>query len=124
MSGRTYRVTVRGMFDGLSDAQRAELLGKASEHDVLHAAFTSEGHLSYDLAARPFFTFRFLDVRPDEDDRDPVAELDAAAARAERAARAWLDERGYGYRDLRASAEDLAEMALGSRGRREARRTG
>jgi hypothetical protein len=53
MSTRIFRVTVRGVFHGITDDQRAELLARASEHDVLHAAFTPEGHLSYDLAARP-----------------------------------------------------------------------
>ena len=41
--------------------------------------------------------------------------------RSERAlatARAWLDERGYGYRDLKADTEDLAEAPLGKRQRR------
>jgi hypothetical protein len=39
MSTRTFRVTVRGVFDGLTPDQRAELLARAPEHDVLNAAF-------------------------------------------------------------------------------------
>ncbi|MFD0070203.1 DUF6204 family protein, partial [Streptomyces sp. NPDC127574] len=50
MTTRTFRITVRGVFDGLSTEQRSELLAGAAEHDVLQAAFTAEGHLSYDLA--------------------------------------------------------------------------
>ncbi|MEU0733401.1 DUF6204 family protein, partial [Streptomyces lavendulocolor] len=46
MSERTFRITVRGVFDGLDAGQRADLLADAAEHDVLHAAFTPEGHLS------------------------------------------------------------------------------
>ena len=102
MSTRTFRVTVRGVFDGLGADQRAELLARASEHDVLHAAFTPEGHLSYDLAARPAFTFRFQDSGEAEEDI-----LEAT-------------ERGYGYKNLRSKAEDLSQAPLGKRQRRAA----
>ncbi|GAA3039477.1 DUF6204 family protein [Streptomyces glomeratus] len=112
MTTRTFRVTVRGVFDGLDEAQRAELLARAAEHDVLRAAFTPEGHLSYDLAARSAFTFRFLDSGEAEED------ILAASERAEEAARAWLTERGYGYKNLRSTAEDLSRAPLGRRQRR------
>ncbi|MFF3950645.1 DUF6204 family protein [Streptomyces sp. NPDC001902] len=114
MSTRTFRVTVRGVFDGLTTEQRAGLLARAPEHDVLRAAFTPEGHLSYDIAARPAFTFRFVDSGEAEEDV-----LDATE-RAEEAARAWLDERGYGYKNLRSQAEDLSQAPLGKRQRRAA----
>ncbi|MFJ9948848.1 DUF6204 family protein [Kitasatospora sp. NPDC091207] len=115
MTTRTFRVTVRGSFDGLGADQHAELLARAREHDVLYASFTPEGHLSYELAARPAFTFRFLDSGEAEED------ILAAAERAEEAARAWLDERGYGYKNLRSQAEDLSLAAVGKRQRRAAR---
>ncbi|MFF0888420.1 DUF6204 family protein [Streptomyces sp. NPDC003456] len=118
MSTRTFRVTVRGVFDGLSDEQRAALLERAAEHDMLRAAFTPEGHLSYDVAARPAFTFRFLDSGEAEED------ILEAAERAENAARAWLEERGYGYKNLRSAAEDLSQAPLGKRQRREAAKKG
>ncbi|MGW3986660.1 DUF6204 family protein [Streptomyces sp. NPDC004830] len=118
MSTRTFRVTVRGVFDGLSDEQRAALLERAAEHDMLHAAFTPEGHLSYDVAARPAFTFRFLDSGDAEED------ILEATERAENAARSWLEERGYGYKKLRSSAEDLSQAPLGKRQRREAAKKG
>lgn len=113
---RTFRITVRGVFDGLSASQRAELLAHASEHDVLRAAFTREGHLSYDVAARTAFTFRFEDSGEAEED------IVAATARAEAAARDWLTGRGYGFAKLRAQAEDLSQAPLGKRRRREAAR--
>jgi hypothetical protein len=116
VSNRTFRITVRGAFDGLSDAQRDELLAQAAEHDVLNAKFTAEGHLSYDLAARPFFTFRFLDSGQREED------LVEAAQRAERCARVWLDARGYPYKNLKSQAEDLSQAPLGKRQRRAAAR--
>ena len=114
MSTRTFRVTVRGAFDGLDDTQRAELLSHAAEHDVLRASFTREGHLSYDIAARPAFTFRFLDEGEDEED------ILEATERAETAATAWLTERGYGHKNLRSTAEDLSQAPLGKRQRRAA----
>ncbi|MBM9504162.1 DUF6204 family protein [Actinacidiphila acididurans] len=115
MSTRTFRITVRGVFDGLGAEQRAELLAHAAEHDVLHAAFTAEGHLSYDLAARAAFTFRFQDTGEAEED------ILAATERAEAAAQAWLTERGYGWKNLRSQAEDLSQAPLGKRQRRAAR---
>ncbi|MFE2301751.1 DUF6204 family protein [Streptomyces sp. NPDC059445] len=112
MTTRTFRVTVRGVFDGLSADQRAELLAHAPEHDVLRAAFTQEGHLSYDLAARPAFTFRYLDSGEAEED------ILEAVERAEAAATAWLTERGYGFKRLKSQAEDLSQAPLGKRQRR------
>ncbi len=118
MSTRTFRITVRGVFDGLSADQRAELLARAPEHDVLHAAFTPQGHLSYELAARPAFTFRYLDSGEAQED------VLAATEHAEQAARGWLTERGYGYKNLRCNAEDLSQAPLGKRQRRAAAHNG
>ncbi|MER5382712.1 DUF6204 family protein [Streptomyces sp. NPDC002688] len=112
MTTRTFRITVRGVFDGLGADQRADLLTRASEHDVLQASFTPEGHLSYDLAARPAFTFRFLDSGEEEED------ILEAVERAETAAIAWLTERGYGFKRLRSQGEDLSQAPLGKRQRR------
>ncbi|MFD9095065.1 DUF6204 family protein [Streptomyces collinus] len=118
MSIRTFRITVRGVFDGLSEAQRADLLADAAQHDMLRAAFTPEGHLSYDIAARPAFAFRFSDTGEQEED------ILEATERAEEAAKAWLTERGYGFKKLRSSAEDLSQAPLGKRQRRAMRSDG
>ncbi|MGY0058521.1 DUF6204 family protein [Streptomyces sp. LZ34] len=118
MATRTFRITVRGVFDGLSTEQRSELLARAAEHDVLRAAFTPEGYLSYDIAARAAFTFRFLDSGEAEED------ILTATERAEGAAEAWLTQRGYGYKNLRSSAEDLSQAPLGKRQRRAAAQKG
>ncbi|MET7981973.1 MULTISPECIES: DUF6204 family protein [unclassified Streptomyces] len=112
MTTRTFRITVRGVFDGLGPDQRDRLLANAPEHDVLRAAFTPEGHLSYDVAARPAFTFRFLDSGEAEED------ILEAAERAEAAATAWLTEHGYGFKRLKSQAEDLSQAPLGKRRRR------
>jgi hypothetical protein len=114
MTTRAFRITIRGAFDELSADQRTELLADAAQHDVLHAAFTPEGHLSYDLAARPFFTFRFLAAGESEQD------LLEATARAEAAAQAWLADRGYRFKNLKSQAEDLSRAPLGKRQRRAA----
>ncbi|WP_377266966.1 DUF6204 family protein [Peterkaempfera sp. SMS 1(5)a] len=116
MSTRTFRITIRGVFDALTSDQRAQLLARAAEHDVLRAAFTAEGHLSYDLAARSAFTFRFQDSGEAEED------ILEATERAEEAAKAWLTGRGYGYKNLRSHAEDLSQAPLGKRQRRAAAR--
>jgi hypothetical protein len=114
MSTRTFRITVRGGSDQLSTGRRAELLACAAEHDVQHAAFTPEGRLSHDLAARSAFTFRFEDSGEEEED---VLE---ATERAEEAAKAWLTQRGDGCKNLRSHAEDFSQVPLGKRQRRAA----
>ncbi|MER8098308.1 DUF6204 family protein [Streptomyces goshikiensis] len=45
-----------------------------------------------------------------------------ATARAELAAEEWLTARGYGFKQLRSTAQDLSQAPLGKRGRREAAR--
>ncbi|MEV6838005.1 DUF6204 family protein [Streptomyces sp. NPDC051133] len=118
MSTRTFRITVRGVFDGLTDEQRAALLADAAQHDVLRAAFTPEGTLTYDIAARPAFVFRFAATGEEEED------ILEATEQAEETAKAWLGERGYGFKNLRSTAEDLAQAPLGKRQRRAARANG
>ncbi|ACU76181.1 conserved hypothetical protein [Catenulispora acidiphila DSM 44928] len=112
MNERTFRVMVRGSFDALTEDQRTALLADAAEHDVLNAAFTAEGHLTYDLAMRPFFTFRYLEHGEREED------IAAAGESARTKAEQWLDERGYGYKGLKVSAEDMALMPLAKRQRK------
>ncbi|MFD8982282.1 DUF6204 family protein [Streptomyces sp. NPDC059564] len=116
MSTRTFRITVRGFFDGLTAEQHAELTAAAPEHDVLRASFTAEGNLTYELAARNSFAFRFLDSGEAEEDI-----LDATA-RAELAAESRLTERGYGFKRLRSTAEDLSLAKQSKRQRQAANR--
>jgi hypothetical protein len=116
VSTRTFRVTVRGAFHQLTEQQRAELAAEAAEHDVLHAEYTHEGHLTYDLGFGPAFTFRFLDEGEEEE------EILLATERAEQQTRAWLDARGYAYKNLRSQAQDLSQAPLAKRQRRDAAR--
>src|SRR4051812_12450278 len=69
----TFRITVRGFFDALTEAQRSELLAEADQHDILRATYTPEAHLSYDLSARDAFAFRFLESGQDTYPRLRVA---------------------------------------------------
>ncbi|MFD5147592.1 DUF6204 family protein [Streptomyces sp. NPDC058401] len=115
MSTRTFRITVRGSFDGLTEEQRAALLADAARHDILKAEFTPEGHLTYDVA-RPSFTFRFLAEGEAEEDI-----LDATA-HAELAAETWLTEHGYGFKRIRSQAQDLTLAPLSKRQRQAAAR--
>ena len=110
---RTIRVTVRGSFDNLTDAQKAELITVGDQHaDILAVSYTEDGHLTYDLAARPFFTFRFAETVTAEKDIPQVT------ARAEAKAAAWMTARGYGFKRLTSQTVDMSEVPLGPRGRR------
>ena len=112
MGTRDFRIKIRGEFKDLTEAQRSHLLARAAEHDALSASFTRDGHVSYDLAARPFFTFRFAESGESDED------LLAATARAEAAARSWLDERGLSFKLVATQAEDLSQAPLSKRQRR------
>ncbi|WP_164842326.1 DUF6204 family protein [Actinoplanes solisilvae] len=114
--GRTVRVTVRGSFDGLSEAQLSELRSVAAEHDFMNTRYTAEGYLAYDLPARPFFTFRFAEEVGSAD------EVPAATARATAKAEAWMAGHGYPIKNVSTQTVDMAEVPLGKRGRREAER--
>ncbi|MBR7827305.1 hypothetical protein KDK95_13390 [Actinospica sp. MGRD01-02] len=117
MTSRTFRITVRGTFADLGADQRAALLADAAAHDILEATYTREGHLTYDIAARPAFTFRFEDSGEDE------ADILLAAERAEQSAQAWLEQHGYAYKNLKSQAEDLSQAALGKRQKQQIRKT-
>jgi Family of unknown function (DUF6204) len=112
MSPRTLRITVRGSFQDLTDDQRTELRARAAEHDVLRASFTAEGHLAYDVDARPFFTFRFLREAATEED------VARAVASAEAAARAALEQRELGFQLRSTQVQDLSQAPLSKRQRR------
>ena len=98
MAQRTYRVIVRGRFDGLDEPTRARLLGEAAQHDLLTAPFTDEGTLTYDRRIDAF-QHRVV-VRVDEG----PGEEDVARTAGELAAVEHLASAGRGYRDRRASA--------------------
>jgi hypothetical protein len=106
MAQRTYRVTVRGRFDGLDDRTRARLQGAAAEHDVLVARFTDEGTLTYDHRLEAF-QHRVV-VRVDEG----ADEQDVALTAGELAAMGYLEAAGLGYGRLRSSATCVDDVKV------------
>lgn len=108
---RTFRVIVRGRFEGLSSEVKSQLLAKADSHDALDAAFTEDGTFTYDKALNAF-TFRYL-MNDNATDRK-IAAGNAETA-AELAATDYLEERSIGYRDLRLESINMDEIAANTR---------
>ncbi|GAA4056362.1 DUF6204 family protein [Actinomadura miaoliensis] len=99
-----FRVTIRGTFAGLSDADRAALRTAA---DSFGAAFTEAGTFTCDSSLSAF-TFR-CQVPADLEDGDQEATQRAIAA---------LDAHGYPYRILRVAVTDMRDIKIRRKGRR------
>ncbi|WP_030612811.1 DUF6204 family protein [Streptomyces sclerotialus] len=106
----TYRVIVRGKWDGLTEEARARLLAAAGDHGLAQVRFTPEGSLAYDTPLSSF-TYRYVVVSDAADGEEMAAAL--AEEKAEEALRAA----GYGWRDLRSSATDMDTMKVNRRRR-------
>jgi hypothetical protein len=106
MAQRTYRVTVRGRFEGLDDRTRARLHGEAAEHDVLVVRFTDEGTLTYDQRLDAF-QHRVV-VRVDEGADEEAVALTAG----ELAAMEYLEAAGLGYGRLRSTATSVDDVKV------------
>ncbi|MFE0254015.1 DUF6204 family protein [Streptomyces sp. NPDC059010] len=102
----TYRVIVRGTWEGLTDAARARLLAEAAEHGLTSMRFTEEGSLSYEPSPLKHFSMRYVVVSDAADGEE------MAGALAEERAEATLRELGYGFRDLRSTVTDLDTMKI------------
>ncbi|MGY1774989.1 DUF6204 family protein [Geodermatophilus sp. SYSU D00804] len=98
MSSRTYRVVVRGVFDGLDDGRRAWLRERAAGHDLFVSAFTEEGTTTYDDRLAAFSHRVVVRVEP-----GPGEEAEACTA-GELSALRWLEHAGLGWRRLRSTA--------------------
>ncbi|MEV6394292.1 DUF6204 family protein [Streptomyces sp. NPDC051907] len=107
----TYRVIVRGTWDGLTEASRAALLADVDAHGLAGMQFTEEGSLTYDAALK-HFSYRYVVVSDAADGEE------MAAAIAEDRAESALKALGHGYRDLRSSATDMDTMKINRKGRR------
>ncbi|MFD7920773.1 DUF6204 family protein [Streptomyces sp. NPDC059740] len=99
-----FRVTVRGKFDGLTEADRTAL--KATR-DPFQAAFTPEGTFSYDTSVSAF-TFRCQVPAAAEEDGEAEATAGALAA---------LDAHGLPYQVLKVAVTDMRTVRIRRKGR-------
>ncbi|MEU5111778.1 DUF6204 family protein [Streptomyces longwoodensis] len=102
----TYRVIVRGTWDGLTEEARARLLAEADRHGLASMRFTEEGTLTYEPRPLKHFSMRYV-VVSDAADGDEMAGA-IAEDRAESALRAL----GYGWTALRSTVTDLDTMKV------------
>ncbi|MER5747875.1 MULTISPECIES: DUF6204 family protein [unclassified Streptomyces] len=107
----TYRVIVRGTWDGLTDTARARLLAEVDDHGLSAMRFTEEGTLAYDRVLK-HFSFRYVVVSDAEDGEE------MAGAIAEDRAETYLDGQGYGHGPLRSTVTDMDTMKVNHKGRR------
>lgn len=107
----TYRVIVRGTWDGLTDGARDRLLSEVDAHGLSAMQFTEEGSLAYDRVLK-HFSFRY-EVVSDADDGEEMA-----AAIAEDRAETYLNEQGYRHGALRSTVTDMDTMKINHKGRR------
>ena len=102
----TYRVIVRGTWEGLTEEARARLLAEAAEHGMASMRFTEEGTLSYEPAPLKHFSMRYVVVSEAADGEE------MAAALAEDRAEGTLRGLGYGFGELRSTVTDLDTMKI------------
>ncbi|MER6630225.1 DUF6204 family protein [Streptomyces sp. NPDC000987] len=102
----TYRVIVRGTWDGLSDTARQRLLDEAADHGLASMRFTEEGSLTYERSPLKHFSMRFV-VVSDAADGDEMA-----GAIAEDRAEATLRALGYGFTRMKSTVTDLDTMKI------------
>ncbi|MFE9702376.1 DUF6204 family protein [Streptomyces sp. NPDC005930] len=107
----TYRVIVRGTWEGLTEEARARLLAEAGEHGMASMRFTEEGSLSYEPAPLKHFSMRYVVVSDAADGEEMAGAI--AEDRAENA----LHGLGYGFRDLRSTVTDLDTMKVNRKSR-------
>lgn len=110
----TYRVIVRGTWDGLTDEARARLLAAAGDHGLSSMRFTEEGTLSYEPSPLKHFSMRYAVVS------DAADGPEMAGALAEDRAETRLRELGYGFTGLRSTVTDLDTMKVNRKGGKRA----
>ncbi|AKZ59240.1 hypothetical protein SAM23877_6195 [Streptomyces ambofaciens ATCC 23877] len=107
----TYRVIVRGTWEGLTGQARDRLLAEAADHGMASMRFTEEGSLSYEPAPLKHFSMRYVVVSDAADGEE------MAGAIAEDRAETTLRGLGYGFRELRSTVTDLDTMKINRRSR-------
>lgn len=102
----TYRVIVRGSWDGLTEEARARLLAEAGDHGLAAMRFTEDGSLTYESTPLKHFSMRYVVVSDAVDGEEMAAAI--AADRAE----TTLKGLGYGFGELRSTVTDLDTMKI------------
>ncbi|MGQ4334887.1 DUF6204 family protein [Streptomyces hayashii] len=102
----TYRVIVRGTWDGLAEEDRARLLAEAADHGLTSMRFTEEGTLTYEPSPLKHFSMRFVVVSDAADGEE------MAGALAEERAETTLRASGYGFTGLKSTVTDLDTMKI------------
>ena len=109
MSVTIFRVVVRGMFADLTPECRERLLAEAPQHDIFDSAYTAAGTFTYEPRLEAF-SFRF-EIRENSDESDSPTQVEAnAIARGESAAVDYLASNGIGFKRIRTSATNMADM--------------
>ncbi|MCX4553936.1 DUF6204 family protein [Streptomyces sp. NBC_01387] len=106
----TYRVIVRGTWNGLTDASRARLLAEVDDHGLAQMHFTEQGTLTYDRALT-HFSYRYVVVS------DAADGAEMAGVIAEDRAETALKELGHGFGPLRSTVTDMDTMKINRKGR-------
>ncbi|MFE5614576.1 DUF6204 family protein [Streptomyces sp. NPDC056524] len=101
----TYRVIVRGTFEGLSEESRSRLLAEADAHGMSAMRFTPEGSLAYDRTLK-HFSYRLV-VLSDAADGEEMA-----GAIAEDRVETALREFGHGHGELKSTVTDMDTMKI------------
>ncbi|WP_461035863.1 DUF6204 family protein [Streptomyces mayteni] len=99
-----FRVTIRGRFGALSDADRARLTAT----DLFQVAFTEAGTFTHDSSLTAF-TFRAQVPAARETDGEPEAKDRAVAA---------LEAHGFPHRILRVAVTDMRAIRIRRKGGR------
>ncbi|AXG81198.1 DUF6204 family protein [Streptomyces paludis] len=106
----TYRVIVRGTWNGLPDDVRARLLAEVADHGLSQMRFTPDGSLTYDRTLK-HFSYRYELLSDAADGPEMAGAL--AEDRAETALRAL----GGAWGELRATVTDMDTMKINRKGR-------
>ncbi|MET8975320.1 DUF6204 family protein [Streptomyces sp. NPDC004539] len=102
----TYRVIVRGTWDGLTEESRERLLAEAADHGLSSMRFTEEGSLTYEPRPLKHFSMRYVVVSDAADGEE------MAGAIAEDRAETTLRALGHGFTGLKSKVTDLDTMKI------------
>ncbi|MFJ2745787.1 DUF6204 family protein [Streptomyces sp. NPDC087440] len=107
----TYRVIVRGTWDGLTEESRTRLLAEKDAHGLTSMQFSAEGSLTYDVPLK-HFSMRYV-VESDAEDGPEMA-----GAIAEDRAETHLRSLGHAHAELRSTVTDMDTMKVNRKARR------